>query len=103
MNASKFYHIYLKLVSSLDMSCKNRTECDIDDDEKCQHGVCVVKSGGQCIHHMNCPQLEICMSSGMCKKLPCKGDDDCNEGKRENVELMCHPSMYCTGNVIFFF
>ncbi|MEO2193274.1 MAG: phytanoyl-CoA dioxygenase family protein [bacterium] len=31
------------------------------------------------------------MSNGRCKKKTCNGDDDCNAGQRENVELMCHP------------
>jgi hypothetical protein len=80
----------------LDMVCQNRTQCD--EDEKCQHGICVVKSGGKCVYHKNCPKLETCTTKGFCKKLPCNGDDDCNNGKREEVELMCHPEKYCTGN-----
>ena len=78
------------------MVCSKISDCE--DDEKCQNGKCVVRSGGKCVYHLNCPKLEICTTKGRCKKMPCKGDDDCNEGKRNNVELMCHPESYCTGS-----
>ena len=81
-----------------DMVCSKSDECD--EDEKCQHGVCVVRSGGKCVHHLNCPKLEICTKNGVCKKMPCEGDRDCQKGKNKNSDLMCHPENYCTGNNI---
>ena len=80
------------------MVCKENKECE--SDEKCQHGICVVRSGGKCVRHLNCPKLEICTKKGICKKMPCKGDTDCQKGKNKNSELMCHPENYCTGKIV---
>ena len=77
------------------MVCTRHADCE--SDEKCQHGVCVVRSGGRCVHHLNCPKLEICTKKGVCKKMPCDGDGDCLKGKNKNSELMCHPEKFCTG------
>ena len=77
--------------------CERHSDCD-PETEKCQNGLCVVRSGGVCKHHFHCPQFEVCVKK-KCQKQKCKSYKDCS---KIHPNLMCHPIEFCSGKALAF-